>query len=278
MRMGWRKIFAALAISAIAATAFVFARSSANDLALKIPAPGDSGASFVLDARLFEPRGAGPFPAVVLMHGCSGWHGSNITDWASWFVKRGFVALMIDSFGQRGVKGVCGSPTKAHPTPRTRAQDAQGARDYLSQLPSVDARRLVLMGFSHGGTTAVVAAGADMGRDASASVLRFAAVVALYPWCGLGPGSFSEPVLPTLIVVGEKDDWTPAVLCLEREKAYETLGVHVVPGATHSFDLFRWKGEPVSSRNFRGHRLVPSRSATKEARKAVDEFLRARAL
>lgn len=275
MRVGWRRMFAALVIPAIAGTAFVLARSSANDLTLQILAPGDSGASFILDARLFEPRGAGPFPAVVLMHGCSGWHGSNITDWASWFVKRGFVALMIDSFGQRGVDGVCGSPTTAHPTPRTRAQDARGARDYLSQLPSVDARRIVLMGFSHGGTSAVVAAGANGGRNASGGGHRFAAVVALYPWCGLGPGAFSEPVLPTLIVVGEDDDWTPAALCLEREETYETLDVHVVPGATHSFDLFRWKGEPVSSRNFRGHKLVPSRSATKEARKTVDGFLRA---
>ena len=278
MRVGWRTIFAALVIPAIAGTAFVFARSSANDLTLQIPAGVDSAAPINLDARLFEPRGAGPFPAVVLMHGCSGWHGSNLTDWASWFVKRGFAALMIDSFGPRGVNGVCGNPLKARPTPRTRAQDAFGALDYLSQLPAVDARRVILMGFSHGGTSAVVAASANVGRSGSAGGPRFAAVVAMYPWCGVGPGAFSEPFLPTLIIVGEKDDWTPAGLCLERERTYESLEVHVVPGATHSFDIFRWKGQPVTSRSYRGHRLVPSRTATKEARQTVDAFLRARAM
>lgn len=278
MPVGWRTILAALIISAIAGTALIFARSSANEVTLQFLVEGDSGASIDLDARLFEPRGAGPFSAVVLMHGCSGWHGSNITDWASWFEKRGFIALMVDSFGPRGVSGVCGDPLKARPTPRTRAQDAYGALNYLSQLPTVDAGRVVLMGFSHGGTTAVVAAGTNAGRGVSNGVPRFAAVVAMYPWCGLGPGGFSEPVLPTLIVVGERDDWTPAGLCLERESAYDSLEVHVVPGATHSFDIFRWKGEPVTPRNFQGHRLVPSRKATKDARQTVDGFLRSHAL
>ena len=136
----------------------------------------------------------------------------------------------------------------------------------------------MLMGFSHGGTTAVVAAGKGVGFDPAARTARFQAVVAMYPWCGLGPGSFSKPSLPALIVVGQRDDWTPASLCLQREKRYDALDVHVIKGATHSFDMFRWKGEPLSSRNFRGYRLTPSRSATKEARRVVEEFMRANAL
>ncbi len=278
MRVGWRTILAALFVAMIVGSMVVFSPSRAKERALKIPAREVSGDSIKLDARLFEPRGAGPFPAVVLMHGCSGWHGSNITDWASWFVKRGYVALMIDSFAPRNVKGVCRNPLEAHPTPRTRAQDAHGALDYLSQLPAVDPRRVLLMGFSHGGTSAIVAAGANVNPKTSAGGSRFEAVVALYPWCGVGPGAFSEPALPVLIVVGEKDDWTPASLCLEREKTFETLKVHVVPGATHSFDMFRWKGEPLTSRTYLGHREVPSRRATKNARRAVEEFIRSRAM
>lgn len=278
MRIGWPTMFAGLLLVVVAGYAFVFPRSNAKELALQIPSREESGASVILDARLFEPRGAGPFPAVVLMHGCSGWHGSNMTDWASWFVKRGFVAFMIDSFGPRGVSGVCWDPLRARPTPRTRAQDAYGALTYLGQLPSVDGGRIALMGFSHGGTTAAVAAGANVSGISSARTLQFRAVIAVYPWCGRGPGSFAEPILPTLIVIGERDDWTPAPLCLEREKAYEALDVHVIPKATHSFDIFRWKGEPVSSRNYLGHRLVPSRTATNEARKAVEGFLRSQAM
>ncbi len=134
------------------------------------------------------------------------------------------------------------------------------------------------MGFSHGGTSAVVAAGANVDPNASADGRRFEAVVAMYPWCGRGAGAFSEPALPVLIVVGEKDDWTPASLCLERAKNYQALDVHVVPGATHSFDMFRWKGQPLTSRTYLGHREVPSRRATKNARRAVEEFIRSRAM
>ena len=117
-------ILAVLLVTAIAAPVFIFQRSNAGDLSLQIPAPHGKGGVISLDARLFQPEGDGPFPVVVLAHGCSGWHGSNITDWASWFVDHGFAALMIDSFGPRRVEGVCSDPTQARPTPRERAMDA----------------------------------------------------------------------------------------------------------------------------------------------------------
>src|SRR5712664_2551226 len=57
-------------------------------------------------AELFAPAGAGPFPAVVVLHGCSGvvrhdriW-GQQLTAW-------GYVAIVVDSFRPRGVTTVC---------------------------------------------------------------------------------------------------------------------------------------------------------------------------
>ena len=86
----------------------------------------------------------------------------------------------------------------------------------------------------------------------------FAAGIALYPGCGVRMGVWTatralgdhgpvvtydgvyRPIAPLLILVGEKDDWTPAHDCevlAERSRA-EGLTVELVvyPGAQHSFD------------------------------------------
>src|SRR6266566_919534 len=58
-----------------------------------------------------RPDGPGPFPAVVIMHDCSGLgpRSSGAPGrWAKELVGRGYVALMPDSFSTRGhPDGVC---------------------------------------------------------------------------------------------------------------------------------------------------------------------------
>ena len=50
----------------------------------------------------YRPEGAGPFPAVVLLHGCHGVMASN-HEWGRWFRDRGYVALVVDSWSARGI-------------------------------------------------------------------------------------------------------------------------------------------------------------------------------
>jgi len=86
----------------------------------------------------------------------------------------------------------------------------------------------------------------------------FAAAVALYPGCANQFGAWSvtrvsgehgaitgysgvyQPIAPLLILVGEKDDWTPAKPCEELTQRAEAAGypvaIKVYPGAQHSFD------------------------------------------
>ena len=56
---------------------------------------------------LARPQGAGPFSAVVLLHGCGGFHSSMIS-WADRLSRYGYAALAIDSFGPRGMDDHCG--------------------------------------------------------------------------------------------------------------------------------------------------------------------------
>ena len=146
---------------------------------------------------LAKPVGAGPFAAVVMLHGCSGLPpgGPPTTDWLT---EQGFVTLMVDSLGPRSLDSGCFGDIGA----AERVLDAYGAADYLSGLPFVDGERLAVMGWSQGGSTALDAVlgegiGQPLGRP-------FRAAVAVSPWCGYAKALYA----PTLILTGEADEWT----------------------------------------------------------------------
>ena len=64
----------------------------------------DAGLSGMLGSH---SNRAGPYPAVVVLHGCGGIssHSAQIADrLGSW----GYVALAVDSLGPRGIVGQCG--------------------------------------------------------------------------------------------------------------------------------------------------------------------------
>src|ERR1700741_2963499 len=51
---------------------------------------------------IYRPDGAGPFPAVVQMHGCAGVRRKD-TWWAEAFRQQGYVVLVVDSLSGRGI-------------------------------------------------------------------------------------------------------------------------------------------------------------------------------
>jgi dienelactone hydrolase len=183
-----------------------------------------------LPTTLLKPDGDGPFPAIVLMHDCSGLGPSSSGApgrWAKQLLSQGYVVILPDSFSTRGfANGICTDASKRRfeVRPFVRARDARAARAFLRELPYVDKERIGLMGGSHGGFTTLV----TLSRPGSG----FAAAVALYPRC-----QFSQqlkPDVPLLILIGELDDWTPAKECVPL--AGGNVSVKVYPGVHHSFD------------------------------------------
>ena len=224
--------------------------------ALSIPVTAPDGTLEQIPATAFKPDGPGPFPGVVILHDCSGLGPKSSGApgrWARELVQRGYFVLLPDSFTTRGhAGGVCtnASPSRAEVGPYRRVRDAYAALDYLRTLPYVDGRRVGLMGGSHGGSTTLVSMVApESDKEPLARERRegFAAAVALYPGCAARLGSWRadlsgvyKSVAPLLILIGEKDDWTPAEPCCKLTEAAQAAGypvtIKVYPGAYHSFD------------------------------------------
>ncbi|HYZ23694.1 MAG TPA: dienelactone hydrolase family protein [Rhodopila sp.] len=149
---------------------------------------------------LARPAGPGPFPAVVLLHWCSGFGPHDVAAAArlkSW----GYVALALDSLGNSNRREQGGG---AYP----EAADAYAALHYLSGLGFVLPHRIAIMGYSMGAIAALDAV--EAGSLKSADHERFRAAVAYYPNC---TGSSGVMTVPTLILIGERDDWTPSAAC-----------------------------------------------------------------
>lgn len=194
-----------------------------------------------LRAELHKPQGDGPFPAVVLMHGCGGWQPAvrfTMQAYAEQFVRRGFVVLDLDSFGPRNLGNgkVCESIERQQAALDYRTHDAYDALRYLQAQGFVDGERVFLMGQSNGGSVAINVAKGDGGPDASRPGYR--GVVAYYPWCGSFDGRRTVKLAaPLLVFGGAKDDWVPARECQGIRSTGAEMNFVMYPNAAHSFDL-----------------------------------------
>ena len=225
-----------------------------------------------LTATLSLPASSTPAPAVVLLHGCSGVSATHQA-WAATLRGWGYAALVLDSFGARGVRSVCETGAM---TSDARVEDAFAALRTLASHPGIDARRVVLMGFSHGGGTVLVAAAPWIARRyVSRDGPAFRALVAFYPRCEARyPGT--PLTAPLRIHIGALDDWTPAPPCelltalLQRAGADARITVY--PDALHGFDSVR-QGPPIRLLNVgpgrRGATVGPNPEAARVARENV---------
>jgi dienelactone hydrolase len=226
-----------------------------------LPRPAD-----VTDGHLTKPDGPGPFPALVHLHGCGGLPAAvkaNAADhfWAKRLAGWGYVVLVVDSFTSRRIDNTCSGEYAP------RVADAYGALAWLARQPFVDAERIGVIGFSAGGiATLSIAEAREFELFEEEAAHRFKAAVAYYPACH----SDGDMKMPTLVLIGELDDWTPAAACkkmMARRKPDSPVALVVYPGAHHVFDDAR------SPRRYFGHWLEYNAAAAEAASQEVRRFL-----
>lgn len=197
---------------------------------------------------LYRPTGDGPWPAVVMMHGCSGLlrkNGEvqvNLAAWIGRFTGWGYLVLAVDGFGPRGFRTMCATSKRPlHPLD-DRPFDAYGGLAWLNGQLFVKKDRIALVGWSNGAMATL--SGMRKNRTKKfAGALRFRAAAAFYPGCASlarrTKGKY-RPYAPLLVMVGKADNWTQPKPCLELMEAAKANGepVEIVgyDGAYHAFD------------------------------------------
>jgi dienelactone hydrolase len=224
-----------------------------------------------LQGYLRQPGGRGSSAAVVLLHSCAGNWRRLDERWGKRIASWGYVTLAVDSFGPRGIDNTCSSGA-----PLVLAHDAYRALDFLVKQPFVDPDRVAALGFSQGGWLAL--ASVEHGMIEQTSANKFRAAVAFYPPCRLFRGNMT---VPTLILIGELDDWTPADECRNMVEGRDDWGVTrqkgegmptrliLYPGAYHAFDSPALR-KPIQ---YFGHHLEFNQNAADQSAEALREFL-----
>jgi dienelactone hydrolase len=257
---------------------FVSFKSADADLTL--------GPETMLDAVIFRPGGTGPFPAIVALHGCAGLgdkHGAvsaRHLDWGNRLASLGFLVVMPDSFGSRGLGPQCTVEDRRVLPGRERVRDAAGGRLWLQSLPEVDAKNVSLLGWSNGGSSVLYAV------SRSAKVFPgpdFRKAIAFYPGCRVPFERRLTPRIPLMILIGRADNWTPAAPCVDLEGLAHagggTLKVVTYDDAYHDFDH---PNLPLSQRtglaysvDGTGRAMIGTNAAARaDALKRVPAFLR----
>lgn len=225
----------------IVVLAMLLALRGAAQAAEWIEIPGDDRP---LQAALFRPAGNGPFPAVIALHDCDGLRNASgaiqasLDGWGRHLSSAGFLVVFPDSYASRGLAAQCGVRHPVLRPERERVADIRAARDWLQQQRFAQPDRIALVGWASGGIAVLWAVRPNLEPADERPDFRSAA--ALYPGCRrLGDTAWSARI-PTLILVGALDDWTPARDCEQMMAGARKRTARAVlvkyKGAHHAFD------------------------------------------
>ena len=178
---------------------------------------------------LAVPDGAGPHPAVVVIHEAYGLN-DHIKGIAQRFAGAGYVALGVDLFADR-IRAVCVARYMAGlltgSVNRSGIDDLKSALTFMARLDEVDAQRMGAIGFCMGGGFAVAWACTDS---------RLKAIAPFYA-TNPRPLEVTKRLCPVVGSYPEKDFTAGAGRRLEEALARNGIAhdIKVYPNARHSF-------------------------------------------
>src|ERR1700676_736092 len=232
-------------LSAIASLT-LFAVAFAADAA---PAPSPRQvdiplSSGTLHAQLYKPDGDGPFPVVIALRAGGGLAGpsepvqARYRDWAEQLLKGGSAVLLPDSYGSRELGPQCRVKEHRILARRARVADIMASREWLLQQPWAARDRITLLGWANGASALL---GAVRPQLSSRNIEPdFRSAVAFYPACRIAARLGWGARVPTLLLIGAKDDVSSPPACRQmvdgaRGRSALTRIV-VYPNAYHEFD------------------------------------------
>jgi len=192
------------------------------------------------------PNAKGKFPVVMLLHGCASDHfGANeFKQMCIGLAEHGYYAMFIEYYGPAGApncRDLAMTPTVSllpeAPLPDdVWMRELVSARNSLSMNPRADASRLGAIGFSFGGTLAVITA-----------ALKPNSIDAIVDYYGFSNDHVEDAVAqvakfpPTLILQGDADHQAHVTDSIHLHnviaKHQKESDLRVYPGVDHAFNF-----------------------------------------
>ena len=275
------RLLSAIAFLTLFAVAF---SAAAAPLAAPLQVDIPSG-NAILHAQLYKPEGGGPFPVVIALHGCGGLGGHTepvqprYRDWAEQLLKGGKAVLLPDSYGSRELGPQCRAKEHKIRARRERVEDIMASRQWLVEQPWAAHDRISLLGWADGASALLWAVRPQLSSRSVEPDFRSA--VAFYPDCRISAGLGWSARVPTLLLIGAKDDISSPPACrqmIDGARGRSALTrIVVYPGAYHDFDrvnfpLHATAGTPDAAPPERGH-LGTDPEARADSQKRVAEWL-----
>ena len=231
--------------AAIIFLAFFAATFAADAAPLPVPHQVDiPSGSGVLHAQLYKPDGDGPFPVVIALHGCGGLAGHSepvqprYRDWAEQLLKQGKAVLLPDSYASRELGPQCHNRDRRVLARRERVVDILAARQWLMLQPWAAHDRISLLGWANGASALLWAVRPQLSSRNFEPDFRSA--IAFYPDCRISSGLGWSARVPTLVLIGAKDDVSSPPACRQMVDGAHGRSaltrIVVYPSAYHDFD------------------------------------------
>ncbi len=159
-------------------------------------------------------------------------------DWAEQLLKAGNAVLLPDSYGSRELGPQCRVNERRVLARRERVVDVMASRQWLVQQPWIARDRISLMGWANGASALLWAVRPQLSSRGVEPDFRSA--IAFYPDCRISSGLGWSARVPTLLLIGAKDDVSSPPACrqmVDGARGRSALArIVVYPGAYHDFD------------------------------------------
>tara|TARA_B100000287_G_scaffold365614_1_gene360404 strand:+ start:5655 stop:6632 length:978 start_codon:yes stop_codon:yes gene_type:complete len=175
------------------------------------------------------------YPLIIGVAGSLGWADHHY-EYLKMYREMGIATFELNSFKSRNVSSTVGSQVEV--TTATMILDSYRALEILSEHPKIDREKISITGWSLGGGVTLFSAWLPV-KNAINKDLKFNSHLAFYPPCFIEPENLEFSDSPIHILIGELDNWTPAIPCKNLVKKLETntnIDITVYENSHHSFD------------------------------------------
>lgn len=187
------------------------------------------------------------YPLIIGVAGSLGWRKHHL-EYMEMYQQDGFATFELNSFKSRDITSTVGSQDEV--TIAAIILDAYRALEKLAEHPNIDKEKVSITGWSLGGGVSLFSGWMPV-KNAITTSVSFASHLAFYPPCFINPENLTFTQAPIHILIGEKDNWTPAAPCSNLIKKLEgkaNIALTTYPESHHSFD-----SETPVTRNEKGY-------------------------